>query len=303
MDAVAQSQLASTILLNASFALMIGVLSARFWLLHSDKKNHRTVHVALQRLGVVAAALCLIASGAALWVAAAVMSGKPLAEASDMLGLMLTKTAYGQTGLIGLVLLALSVMFFILWGRARLYSFLLVIVLCAFALSRASVSHSGENGLFSLSVLVEWLHLVLIAVWVGGVAIAAWIVLPIARISSEPSAQQSTHLRPYMESLSLAAMLALIGIVATGLYNAWHRLESIDDLFGNAYGTALIIKFALVSVAILLGGYNKFIGFPAFARAPEKSHAMTVLRIESIVLFGVLIAAAVLTSQQPPASF
>src|SRR3546814_4614689 len=41
---------------------------------------------------------------------------------------------------------------------------------------------------------------------VGGVAIAAWIVLPIARISSEPSAQQGAHLRPYMESLSLAAM-------------------------------------------------------------------------------------------------
>ncbi len=299
MDAVAQSQLVSTVLLNASFAWMIGVLSARFWLRHSESKNHRHVHVALQRSGLVAAALCLIASIAVLWVAAAVMSGKSLAEANDMLGLMLTKTVYGQTGLIGLLLLALSILFFILWARTRLYSFLLLVSLCAFAISRASVSHAGENALFSVSLLVEWLHLVLIALWVGGVAIAAWIVLPIASTDN----QQSSLLQPYMESLSFAAMIALIGIVATGLYNAWHRLESINDLVGNAYGTALIIKLVLVGMAILLGGYNKFIGFPAFVHAPEKSHAMTVLRIESIVLFGVLIAAAVLTSQQPPSSF
>ena len=86
MDAVASLQLVSTVLLNAGFAWMIGLLCARFWLRHSDIENHHHVHVALQRSGVVAATLCLIFSIAALWVAAAVMSGKPTGGSKQYAG-------------------------------------------------------------------------------------------------------------------------------------------------------------------------------------------------------------------------
>jgi putative copper resistance protein D len=64
----------------------------------------------------------------------------------------------------------------------------------------------------------------------------------------------------------------------------------------------------LVLIAIALGGFNKFLGLPAalsFGEPAAKAHrglrtVIAVLRIESIALLLVLIAAAVLTSSAPP---
>jgi len=65
----------------------------------------------------------------------------------------------------------------------------------------------------------------------------------------------------------------------------------------------LIIKVALVLVAIALGGYNKFRGLPAASRSAAGLHRVrTALRIESAVLMGAVLAASILISQQPPAS-
>jgi copper resistance protein D len=103
------------------------------------------------------------------------------------------------------------------------------LLLLGFAAARASVSHAGENGLASLAFGVEWLHLVLIALWFGGVAIGGWIVLP----QAHPQGRERLPVNRYLALLSHAATVALIGIVATGLYNAWQRVGSVQNLSGN----------------------------------------------------------------------
>jgi len=62
-----------------------------------------------------------------------------------------------------------------------------------------------------------------------------------------------------------------------------------------------MFKVVLVSVAIALGGFNKFVGLPtADASQTGLRKVIAVLRIESIALLLVLIAAAFLTSSAPP---
>ncbi|MFC6520626.1 CopD family protein [Undibacterium arcticum] len=86
-------------------------------------------------------------------------------------------------------------------------------------------------------------------------------------------------------------------------------LGSLDNLSGNAYGRALTIKLWLVALAVGLGAFNRFIGFPAVvtpdSRAiplPVAMHRLVfILRLESFVLLGVLIAAAALSGEAPPA--
>lgn len=71
----------------------------------------------------------------------------------------------------------------------------------------------------------------------------------------------------------------------------------------------LAIKLCLVAVAVGLGAFNRFVGFPAVtiaitadsANAQAMQHLIFVLRLESDVLLGVLMAAAVLTNTAPPA--
>jgi putative copper resistance protein D len=104
--------------------------------------------------------------------------------------------------------------------------------------------------------------------------------------------------------MSAAAVLAVLAVFVTGLFNAWNRVGTVDNLFDNSiYTTALLIKVGLVGVALILGGYNKFIGL-ALARGSVHGleRVKLVLQVESIVLVIVLFAAAVLTSQQPPAA-
>jgi putative copper resistance protein D len=66
---------------------------------------------------------------------------------------------------------------------------------------------------------------------------------------------------------------------------------------------ALTVKLVLVALAVALGGYNKLRGFPALVadHAGARPVVALVLRIESLLLAGAVLAAAVLTSQAPPA--
>ena len=106
-------------------------------------------------------------------------------------------------------------------------------------------------------------------------------------------------------ALSTSATYALGGIVATGLANAWYNVGIPADLTGNPYGAALLLKLALVAIAVLLGGVNRFFVMPALTAAgPVPLAALRrftlILRVEAVVLSGVLIFAAILSSTPPP---
>ena len=107
----------------------------------------------------------------------------------------------------------------------------------------------------------------------------------------------------YLELMSQAAMAAVVVIVVTGLFNAWLRIVTPSNLLHGLYARAFLVKVALVGIALLIGGYNKFYGM----REASKSYlgvqqVKFVLQCESMLLFAVLVAAAVMTSQQPPAA-
>jgi putative copper resistance protein D len=298
MDPAALLQVGSAVAVNAGLALLIGSVLARWWLLDAGD-GARGLAGRLRATELAAAGVAFIGQCGAMWAAAAVMTGGSLAQASSMLVMMLTETAYGQAGLAGLALLAGVMAAASLRGQSPARCLGLLVALALFALARASVSHGGEGGMLTLGLAVEWIHLILIAFWVGGVAAAGWLVLPAARDAS----WRSGAFNRYLERLSLAATIALAGIVVTGADNAWYRLGALRHLVDTGYGTTLIVKVCFVAGAIALGGYNKLNGFPALTKDARASGRVTmILRIESILLLCALIAAAVLTSQQPPAA-
>lgn len=266
-------QLAAALLLNAGFAWLTGSLLARRWLAGAAPAH-------LHRIDIGAALACVAGVFLAQWAAAALMGDVVLGEALAMLPAMLTQTAYGRAGLAGIAAAIL-----LLATPQRAWPLRLVL-LAAFALARASVSHAGEQGLATVAMGVEWLHLMLVGVWLGSVAVAAWAVRPLPV--------------PYLASLSKTATLALAGIVVSGLFNVWQRIGALDQMVGNPYGVALSVKLLLVAFALALGAYNRFVGFPAAAHGQGR-RALMVLRIESVVLLAALAAAAVLVSQAPPA--
>lgn len=281
MDGPGLLQVAATALLNGGFAWLTGSLLARVWLaarlpLFEDR---------LRRAELSAAFACLLGGAGVLLAAAARMGDSGLADALPMWWPVTIGTDFGRATLLAVAAVLCT----------RMWNFRVVSAggLLVFVLARASVSHGGEGGLPSAGWVVEVIHLLLIGVWIGGVALAAWLVLPAAR-------RLAVRMDDYLDRLSWTATMALAGVIATGAWNSWHRLSAPSDLWQVGYGILLGIKLALFLIAVLLGGWNRLFGFPR-AKAAALDAVLRVLRIESAVLVGALIAAAALIAQPPPA--
>ena len=290
-------QAGSAVVLNACFAWLVGSMLARRWLA-SAGGTEDTVEGTIRRYDLVAAGLGALASIGGMWAATAVMGGVSLLEAKSMFWTMITTTDYGHAGCITFISMA-AVLFFraVPFLRAA-REWLVITALAVFAVTRASMGHAGEEGWWTAAMASEAMHLIAIGVWTGVVFVSAWTAVGSTELGL-PLAGTSR----YLESMSQAAMAAVVVIVVTGLYNAWLRIGTPSNLLHGLYAGAFLVKVALVGIALLMGGYNKFFGM----REASKSylgvqHVKFVLQCESILLFAVLVAAAVMTSQQPPAA-
>lgn len=290
MNGVALLQTGAAAVLNGAFAWLLGVLCARAWLAACPALLARLAP-ALRRSGLAACAIGLLAGAFGLWAATALMADTALAEAASSVFQVALETSYGRACLYALAALGASAI--LLAGRLHPWTGpALGLALFGFALARACVSHAGEHGMLTIAYALDVLHLLLIGVWAGGVALAAALVLPGALA-------MALAIPDYLARLSAAATVALGGIVATGAFAAWQRLSEPAELAAHPYGQALVLKLVLVFLAVLLGAYNRFVGFPLAAEDGGR-RAMAVLRIETGILVLALLAAARLTVLQPP---
>lgn len=293
MEAGQALQFGSTWLVNLAFALLLGLLSARHWLADADAAWAGPIRRRLDSMWRPAALACLAAEFAALWSAAAAMAGVGPADAGPALWTMLRATAFGKAGLLGLAFAAVMAAAGAALMRSAAARAAALGLLVLFATARAANSHAAEEGLLAVGLAVELVHLLCVGLWLGAVCVAAWLVMRDERLAPVL----------YMRRLSGAASVAIAAIVVTGIYNSWHGLGTPAQALGNPYGTALIVKVALVLLAAGMGAYNKFLAFPQVEEGnlAALARARAVLQVESFVLVGAMLAAAVLVAQQPPA--
>lgn len=297
------AQLTATVVLNMALATAIGAAMTALWMASRDSGWAASRHRRLRVASATALAAALFASSALLWLAAAEMADVPLTEAGAAVWSMLSATHFGMAWTAGALALVLGAVVMAVrpGGKPRRHWHLLnLFALAAFAYTRSLASHASSNGDFTIRVLVDWLHLVLISVWVGEVVVAALLTL-----ATPPGAQADDRVdcASYVAALSTKATYALGGIVATGLLNAWFNIGSPAAVIGSQYGALLLLKLALVAVAVLMGAYNRFVVMPpliADVTAPALRRFTLVLGVEAVVLLGVIVVAAILSSTPPP---
>ena len=293
-------QVAATALINISFAWVVGVLTSRLWLMNQTAGWQMTVDKRLSTAMLAGLLVCMTGIFLSLWTESAVMGDVAWLEAGPAFAQMLASTHYGHAGAAALAFLAIALL--VHWFRrgeapSMTYLSILSVLLFFTAAARVTIGHAYENGPFSIAVAVEWLHLVVMALWAGIVFVAGWLVLPrVLAGNSTPTNEVAT----YLTSMSNWAGGALAGILATGAYNAYRVLGSPSQLIEVDYGQVLTFKLCLVVIAVALGGFNKFVGLSGATSQRGLRTVITVLRIESVVLLLVLMAAAVLTSSAPP---
>lgn len=304
---LATLQHGATVLLYVAAAVGIGASMSSLWIGRGGSVWAAARLPALHRCTLGACVLALLASVAVLCLEAATMAEVPLAEAAPAVRLMLVSTHYGAAWGVGTAALAFASALLLLVPRhfVRGWAIGTTAALAVFWFARSMVSHAAGDGDLSMAVVANWLHLGLISLWVGEVLVAGLVVLPGA--SPETGAARRDR-AAYVKALSNSATLALAGVAATGLFSTWQRIDGVNGLFASPYGRTLLAKLAVVGLAVLLGGFNRFFVMPGWLAAETAGRTAApllarrfklVLKVEGLVLFAALVLAVLLASTAP----
>ncbi|WP_175656851.1 copper resistance D family protein [Burkholderia ambifaria] len=305
---VGMLRLVAVAIQNAGFAVVVGTLLGSRWLARGESAWQHGIARRLLATLRGASVVSLLASITAFWAHCALMSEVPLLDAWPSVRAMLAGTGFGHAWLAGAVfMLAVVILSFVRRVTDTRFPFAMWAALACVALARSNGGHPVDAGLFSVPVWVDWLHLLAISAWVGLVLVTAFGVMP--RFTGMPASERTTG-ASFVQSLSDASTLALAVLFATGAYNGWRGVDTPDNLLTSTYGQILVLKLALVLIAAALGGHNRFFGMPKLLAALKDPQAAmpvialrgfgAVLRIEAVVLAGVLMVAAVLVSSALP---
>jgi copper transport protein len=278
--------------LFASLALLLGVVGIRLLVLPRvvDSRVERRVH-ALGTLGAVLALNAGIAGFVIRSANALQVSGVDLLYAD--LSPFAEETRFGIAFLVttlgfGVWLTILVVSWALDRPELRWPAFLLAVALVwGYPLSGHQATEPNAS---AIGQVADWVHLVTAMLWVGGVLTLALVVWPLA-----PDLRRAAFLRFSRIAVGLIGVLVVAGTVV-----AVERLPAVADLWGTRYGQVLVVKLALVVLALAWGGIHHRVVRPRLERGEAPGGVGRSLLGESAVAMAVLLAAAVLVNGSPP---
>jgi copper transport protein len=208
---------------------------------------------------------------------------------------LLTSSRFGLLwSITGGVLLVLTAALARDWHR-------LALSLClALAGTHTLFSHASGALDAPAALAAAFLHLILSALWMGGLAVLLASHTRELRAGPDGSAAILEH-GQRLAQFSIVLRFAVAGLVVTGLYAGWLHVGSSDALTSTAYGQALLVKLALLAALLGLAAFNTLL---TIGRLHTGSMVwigrLRVLVCAELALGAALFAAAAfLTASQP----
>jgi copper transport protein len=183
----------------------------------------------------------------------------------------------GAVALVGLVVAS----------RRRGAGTALGVTVAAALLARAWGGHAAAASPALLAIGLQWLHLLALGVWLGGLP---WLA---AVLRSAPPGERARIAARF----SAIATVALAVTVLSGTVRAIDEVGSWRGLFRTSFGVALLVKLAIVALVVALGARNRF---RHVADAGDRLRRNVVA--EAFLAAGILAVTAVLAGLPPAKS-
>ena len=175
-------------------------------------------------------------------------------------------------------------------------------------------SHAAGSTLMPwVAIVVDWLHALVAAFWMGGACALALVLRP-ALAPLDPERRRAA-LRAVMLRFSRAITPLVALMIVSGIYNALNYVVSPADL-SSSYGRSLGMKLLLVAPLLLLGGWQHIALRPELAariesmvvfapaslrgRLQQAARRGLALRLEVLVMLALLVAVAWLSATPVP---
>ncbi len=156
-------------------------------------------------------------------------------------------------------------------------------------LVEAYLSHATSEALPVLEVAFQWLHLVAVGLWLGG------LVVLLLQIRGGVTQGKADIARRFAN----LAGLGLAAVVITGTVRALVDIGTLDALFSTDFGRLVLLKIALLIPLAGLGALNHCRNVPAAVAnlGPLRRAGSVEITIGTIIL----LVAAILVNLAPPA--
>ena len=271
-------------LLIASAFAFVGILLAFAFLLLEREGVLQEPAQKLRKYGSVSVGIWAITSFFHIILTLANILGGPISSAFDSTTLrsFLTQIDLGRF-LFAQTVLAAGISLWFRFIRTTLQSVVtLAISLLALALPLFQ-SHSASAGSHALAIGSLVVHVIALALWVGGVFAIA-LLSDADRIIALPRFSQ-------------LALWAAIAVVISGVANAWARLD-FSEAWSTSYARIIILKALLTSVLIAIA----FINRRELAKSDKTGWPFLrkLIAIEALLMTLILILGSWLSGAQPP---
>lgn len=176
-------------------------------------------------------------------------------------------------------------------SRAPLWPALALALALAAGFSSSGHSASEPNAT-PLTVAADWVHIAAASIWVGGLVALALIGWRLDRPERHAAFIGFSRIATVMVGVVLLA----------GIYLGILRLPTVSDLWSTTYGHVLLVKIALVTLALAWGAAHHFFLRPRLERGDEPPGGRVGRSLvgESLVGVAVLLVAAMLVNTAPP---
>jgi len=266
------SALLAKFLLLAALALLIGqrLFIELIWnpaLAANPEVSQPAVWRTLRRAGLIG---ILLSVGIGILSQAGQTTGNELSFPWEPeVGRILTET---RLGLIWLVRLALALLSVWLAGgqetSVKKWSELIVNLASLFTVTLTS--HAATEAKPLIPILGDWLHLIGMTFWLGGIVYLYTSVRELQRLDDERRAKLTARMTARF-SANAFVFVALIGL--TGLYSASLRVGTWSALLTTLYGHVLLIKQGFVAALLVIAGINLLIISPRLQREHQRGTA------------------------------
>ena len=170
---------------------------------------------------------------------------------------------------------------------------LLLALGAAILLTQSLFSHASGAADSTLAILADWIHLVAMAVWVGGLVQFVRVIGLIRPLL--------IYLSVMVARFSNLARVSVAMLVITGGFAAWLQVGSPDALLNTRYGQALTIKLLLFLPLLAMGAINLFLTSRGLAAGQMiwSKRLRALVSIEIALAIALVMAVGVMTAIVP----
>lgn len=157
----------------------------------------------------------------------------------------------------------------------------------------ADQGHASQTARPWLQVPVEAVHIGAAAIWLAGLAGAAWTAWRLPRLAGADGSALATRV---VGAYSRVALVLVAAVIVAGLVRSLSELASPEQLWQTAYGRSIVLKLALLAPVVGLALWGRRVVTALEQRRRPGPRAVGMIPAPAALELGIALAIVVVAS-------